>query len=57
MLVDFKTRKIKCFECNKWLGFSKLFLHVLYEGSISCEENHLVGNESDMEWQKLCGLN
>lgn len=44
---------IWCYNCNKYLNpYTEVYLNILYEGSITCEKNHLVGNESDPQWQE-----
>jgi hypothetical protein len=44
---------IYCFYCKKYYDpYTEVWLNLLYEGSISCEKEHLVGNESDFEWQE-----
>lgn len=50
---------IYCFECKKYLDlFTEVFLDYFYSGSISCENDHLVGNNTDKSWidfwQKNC---
>ena len=47
---------IYCFKCKKYLNpYTEIYSDVLYEGSISCENNHLVGNTSDLEWKIFIG--
>jgi len=44
---------IYCFKCKRYYDFyTEVYLSVLYEGSITCPENHLVGNEQDPQWQE-----
>jgi len=31
----------------------KIYLDVVYEGSISCEFGHIIGNQNDPEWKLL----
>ena len=51
-----KDNLILCFECDDWLNaHTQVFLDVLYEGSLSCEHNHLIGNQTDREWIALFG--
>jgi hypothetical protein len=46
---------IYCFYCKRYCDpCIEVFLNVLYEGSISCDKDHLVGNESDPQWQNFC---
>ena len=45
-----KNNKIKCFECNQWLSIDEIFINVLYEGSITCSHNHVIGHTWDKEW-------
>lgn len=53
MYLDKKTNEIKCFWCNCLYGLNKIFLHVLYDGSVTCPKNHILGNEWDEEWINL----
>jgi hypothetical protein len=47
---------IYCFTCNKYLNpHTEVYLNVLYEGSITCKEDHLVGNITDPQWKELFG--
>ena len=47
---------IYCFYCKKYYNpHTEVYLNTLYEGSISCPENHLIGNESDLQWQEFAG--
>jgi hypothetical protein len=55
MKINVKTRTIHCFWCKKDIEMCHIYLHVLYEGSVTCEKNHLVGNDSDEEWLFLTG--
>jgi hypothetical protein len=56
MLVIDSIKQIRCFTCNAWANaYTEIFLHVLYEGSITCPKDHLLGNESDKEWQEWFG--
>ena len=41
---------IFCFWCNKYYSPYLVFLHVLFDGSITCGQNHLLGYEHDKEW-------
>lgn len=52
MLIDFKNKTAHCFYCNKDYSLDpfEIFLNVLYEGSISCLKDHLIGNQDDKEW-------
>lgn len=50
MLLDKEKEKIYCFICQKWYDIYKIFLHVFYEGSITCDKDHIIGNECDSEW-------
>lgn len=44
---------IYCFYCNRYLNpYFEVYLDTLYGGSITCPKNHLVGNESDPQWQE-----
>ena len=55
MLIN--HNKIHCFWCNKDYKIKDIYLDMEYEGSISCEKGHLVGNEQDKEWKELTGEN
>lgn len=50
MQINYLNKTIHCFYCHKDLRMEEIFLDVLYEGSITCEKNHLIGNQSDKEW-------
>jgi len=50
MQVNFDTKTIHCYSCNKDYGLDNIFLHLLWEGSITCPQDHLVGREEDYEW-------
>lgn len=56
MYRDKKNNKIKCFWCDCLYNLDKLFLHVLYDGSVTCPKNHIVGNEWDFEFEELISL-
>jgi hypothetical protein len=43
---------IYCFYCNRYIDPYQVLLDVLYEGSISCDKDHLIGNQSDPQWQE-----
>ena len=44
---------IYCFFCKKYYNpYTETYLNVLYENSISCEKDHLIGNIRDLEWQE-----
>ena len=46
---------IYCFECKSYKDpYTEVYLNILYEGSITCPENHLVGNTTDQQWQEFC---
>ena len=48
---------IYCFYCNRYYDpYTEVYLNVLYEGSIICPQDHLVGNESDPQWQEFIGI-
>jgi hypothetical protein len=55
MLLNKINKTIFCFWCNKWYSVYEIFLDVLYEGSITCEKDHLLGNQNDQEWQEFFG--
>ena len=47
---------IYCFECKKYLDpYTEVYHNFLYEGSITCEKEHLVGNVWDLEWEIFTG--
>lgn len=55
MLFTF-NQGIYCFECKNYKNpHTEVYLDVLYEGSITCGENHLVGNQSDPQWKQFFG--
>jgi len=42
---------IYCFECKKYYDpHTEVYLHILHEGSITCEHDHLLGYEWDLQW-------
>ena len=41
---------IWCEECKKYIDPCEVWINVLYEGSITCDKDHLVGNEWDIQW-------
>jgi len=53
MLLNKENKTIYCFLCNMDYSLDpfEVFINVLYEGSISCLQEHLIGNTSDLEWQ------
>jgi hypothetical protein len=45
---------IYCFYCKKYLSpYTEVFLNVLYQGSITCNKDHLVGNDTDPQWKEF----
>jgi len=50
MQADLENRVIRCFACGEDKPLDKIELNVLYEGSLSCEKEHLIGNQRDIEW-------
>jgi hypothetical protein len=47
---------IYCFYCKKYYNpCHEVYINLHYEGSITCPENHLVGNESDPQWIEFFG--
>jgi hypothetical protein len=47
---------IYCFYCKSYKDpYTEVYLNVLYEGSITCEKDHLCGNIADPQWQKFTG--
>jgi hypothetical protein len=53
MKVNYENKTIHCFQCNQDLDFSQIYLDIFYQGSISCEKEHIIGNQSDLEWLYL----
>jgi hypothetical protein len=49
------NKGIFCFWCNKYYDPYLVFLHVLFDGSITCDCGHLLGYEHDIEWIELFG--
>jgi hypothetical protein len=44
---------IYCFHCKKYYNpYTEVYLSVLYEESISCPENHLIGHTFDNSWKE-----
>jgi len=41
---------IYCFECKKYINPYEVLLNVLYCGSITCDKDHLIGNDTDPQW-------
>ena len=53
MLFNF-VLGLYCFECKKYLDpYTDVYENVLYEGSLTCEHDHLIGNTCDKEWQEF----
>jgi len=50
MQVDLENRTIKCFWCNKDIKLNEVCLDVIYEGSLSCNKDHIIGHQTDLEW-------
>ena len=46
---------IYCFKCKGYLDPYLIFLNVLYEGSITCDKDHLIGNTDDLQWRVFIG--
>lgn len=42
---------IHCFWCNKDYWMCEVFINVLFEGSVTCLNDHLLGYEKDKEWK------
>ena len=53
--MKLNSRGIFCFWCNKYIDPYLVFLHVLFDGSITCDKNHLLGYEHDKVWQEFFG--
>lgn len=44
---------IWCHNCNRYLDpYIEIYINVLYENSITCSKNHLVGHVIDPQWQE-----
>jgi hypothetical protein len=41
---------IWCEKCKSYIDPYEVLLNVLYEGSITCDKDHLIGNQSDPQW-------
>jgi hypothetical protein len=42
-----------CDKCKNYKNpHIEIYLDVLYEGSITCDKDHLIGNDSDLQWQE-----
>lgn len=51
MQIDQDKKIIHCFQCSKDYDIYKdIWLNILYEGSLTCPEDHLCGNQEDKEW-------
>lgn len=51
MLVNKNEHLVYCAGCKAWYSLhTEVFLHVLYEGSVTCKKDHLVGHEHDKEY-------
>jgi len=46
---------IWCESCKKYIDPCEVYLSVFYEGSISCEHDHIIGNEWDLQWRNFIG--
>jgi hypothetical protein len=53
MRVDYQNNTIYCYYCKRDIKFSEIELNVLYDDSISCKNEHLVGNQEDKEYKFL----
>ena len=53
MQVNFETNKIRCYSCNKEYTIHEILEHFYYEGSVTCPQDHLVGNIWDYEYKLL----
>jgi len=56
MLTNIQKEEVFCFWCNKWIDAHLVLIDVLYEGSITCDKEHLIGNKQDLEWQTMFGV-
>ncbi len=50
MEINKKKKLIKCYKCDKYYDLSGIYVNVLYEGSITCWKDHLLGYTWDVEW-------
>ena len=55
MRADIKNKTIYCFWCNKDISFCEIELNVLYNDSISCKQEHLIGDVENLEWRIMIG--
>jgi hypothetical protein len=55
MLINNKKSEIFCFYCNKWYNIHLIFLDTIYCGSVTCDYEHLIGNQSDKQWKEYWG--
>jgi len=47
---------IWCEKCKSYKDpYTEVYLNVLYEGSITCSQDHLCGNTSDPQWKEFIG--
>jgi len=53
MLINLKNKTIHCFYCNEDKEMKDIYLDVLFERSISCDKDHLIGLQTDEEWERL----
>jgi hypothetical protein len=50
MQIDYRNKTIFCYSCNKDYTIHQVFEHLYYEGSITCFQDHLIGNTWDKEY-------
>jgi hypothetical protein len=51
MLLNKNNKTIYCFYCNKEYNiYTEIFISFLFEESITCPQDHLIGNVNDLEW-------
>jgi hypothetical protein len=55
MLFNFALG-IYCFYCNQYIDPYLVFLNVQYEGSICCDKEHILGNQSDLQWKEFWNI-
>lgn len=53
MILNKKNNTIYCYWCNKEIEMKDIYLNVLFEESITCNKDHLIGIQTDEEWQQL----
>jgi len=50
----FNLLGIYCFYCNRYCNpYTEIFLNILFEGSVTCKKDHLLGRTCDKCWKDL----